>query len=119
MFSFAVSPFLPTIFTHNTSPTAYPGSRDRGVFPLNFYIGWASPSADELMQNATRTSIERLHNHAIALGQTIDGAPLYSNYAMFDTALESIYGDNLQRLKLIKQEVDPSNVMGLAGGFKF
>ncbi|KAL4068781.1 hypothetical protein V8B97DRAFT_1972021 [Scleroderma yunnanense] len=117
--TYSVSPFLPNIFTHNTSPSAYPGSRDRAVFPLNLYFGWMSPSADEVMQDATRTSAEKLYNDAVALGQSISDAPLYNNYAIFDTPLESIYGDNLQRLKSIKQQVDPSNVMGLAGGFKF
>ena len=119
MVSYTVSPFLPTLFNHTTTPSAYPGLRDTSVFPLNIYFSWASPSTDELMHDAIQTSAERLYNRAIELGQSIPGAPLYNNYAIFDMSLENIYGENLQHLKLIKQEIDPSNIMGLAGGFKF
>ena len=44
---------------------------------------------------------------------------LYGNYALADTPLEAIYGMNVEKLTSIKKEVDPENVMGLAGGFKF
>jgi len=37
----------------------------------------------------------------------------------FNTPLGSIYGENVSRLKAIKAAVDPTNIMGLAGGFKF
>jgi len=71
------------------------------------------------MQNATRTSATKLFNKALELGQDIETASLYTNYAIFDTPLERMYGDNVQSLRAIKQEVDPNNVMALAGGFKF
>lgn len=45
--------------------------------------------------------------------------PLYGNYALADIPLEAMYGMNVERLRRIKKEVDPENVMGLAGGFKF
>ena len=44
---------------------------------------------------------------------------LYGNYALADTPLEAMYGTNVKRLTSIKKKVDPQNVMGLAGGFKF
>ncbi|KIJ06536.1 hypothetical protein PAXINDRAFT_80333 [Paxillus involutus ATCC 200175] len=44
---------------------------------------------------------------------------LYSNYAIVGTPVEEIYGDSLPRLRKIKEAVDPGNVMGLAGGWKF
>lgn len=44
---------------------------------------------------------------------------LYGNYALGDTPLEAMYGVNVERLARIKKVVDPKNVMGLAGGFKF
>ncbi|KAL4072441.1 hypothetical protein V8B97DRAFT_364045 [Scleroderma yunnanense] len=119
LFSYIVEPFLPTIFSHNATPSAYPGSRERGLFPLAIYFGWMLPSSDELMRNATRMSAAKLSEKAISLGDSIPDAPLYNNYAISDTPLERMYGDNLQRLRSIKQEVDPNNVMGLAGGFKF
>ena len=41
------------------------------------------------------------------------------NYALFDTPLEDMYGANVPRLRKIRAEIDPEDVMGLAGGFKF
>ena len=46
-------------------------------------------------------------------------APIYPNYAIFSTPLKKMYAENVARLKALKKVVDPSNVMGLAGGFKF
>ncbi|KAJ6484530.1 hypothetical protein DFH09DRAFT_949289, partial [Mycena vulgaris] len=43
----------------------------------------------------------------------------YTKYAKYDTPLADIYGANLPTLESIKAAVDPQNVMGLAGGFKF
>ena len=43
---------------------------------------------------------------------------LYGNYAIFNKPLGSIYWKSALRLKVIKAAVDPTNVMGLAGGFK-
>jgi hypothetical protein len=59
-----------------------------------------------------------LTEKALAEGQDIEGAPLYGNYAIYDTPVEKLYGDNLARLRKIKFLVDPLNVMGLAGGWK-
>jgi len=44
---------------------------------------------------------------------------LYANYAAANTPLVDIYGDNLPKLQALKAKIDPYNVMGLAGGFKF
>ena len=44
---------------------------------------------------------------------------MYLNYTLFDEPLENIDGSNLPRLREIKAEIDPEDVMGLAGGFKF
>ena len=46
-------------------------------------------------------------------------AGLYGNYAIAGTDLAKIYGEaHLERLTQIKAEVDPNNVMALAGGWK-
>ncbi|KAG1731564.1 hypothetical protein EDB19DRAFT_1737404 [Suillus lakei] len=117
--SYDVEPFIPSILSHSTTPSAYPPSRNRGLLPLNIYFAWTPPTSDEIMQQAIRDSAAHLRHLAIAGGQDVADAALYSNYAIFDTPLSSIYGDNLPRLHAIKAAVDPTNVMGLAGGFKF
>jgi hypothetical protein len=60
-----------------------------------------------------------LRDAAVADGQPVAHASKYVNYALFSTPLEEIYGDNLDRLRKIRAAVDPNDVMGLAGGFKF
>jgi hypothetical protein len=45
-------------------------------------------------------------------------APLYPNYAIWDTPMDKMYGRNVGTLKEVKRKVDPEDVMGLAGGFK-
>jgi hypothetical protein len=36
-----------------------------------------------------------------------------------ETPLVDIYGENLPLLQALQAKIDPNNVMGLAGGFKF
>ncbi|KAF8269916.1 hypothetical protein EI94DRAFT_1572930, partial [Lactarius quietus] len=52
-------------------------------------------------------------------GQNVSQAAVYVNYALFDTPLKDIFGRNLPRLRKIRDYIDPEDVMGLAGGFKF
>ncbi|CAF4165623.1 unnamed protein product, partial [Adineta steineri] len=54
-------------------------------------------------------------------GQDLSGAKeiLYPNYALDNTPLIKMYGKNLDRLKSIRQQWDPENIMYLTGGFKF
>ncbi|KAJ7027402.1 FAD-binding domain-containing protein [Mycena alexandri] len=117
--SYDMEPFLPNIYTHNTSPSAFPPSRGPGYVPLNLYYAWAPSTSDAIIHASLQQSAQHLTEVAINEGQAIADAPLYTNYALYDTPLERIYGANLPRLRAIKAEVDPDNVMGLAGGFKF
>ena len=117
--SYDVEPFLSSIFTHGTvSASAYPPTRVQGLLPLNIYYAWDLPIADDLMQNAAAQSAAQLLSVAIDEGQDVADAPLYGNYAMAGTPVERIFGDNLARMQATKAKYDPSNVMGLAGGWK-
>ncbi|KAJ8590730.1 FAD-binding domain-containing protein [Rhizopogon salebrosus TDB-379] len=117
--SYDVEPFLPSVFDHSSTPSAYPPRRDRALLPLNIHFAWVPATSDGIMQEAARDSAAHLRQLAIAEGQDIADAASYSNYAIFDTPLSRIYGENVPRLQAIKVAVDPTNVMGLAGGFKF
>lgn len=44
---------------------------------------------------------------------------LYPNYALADSPLELVYGENVPRLRKIAAKYDPYKVMTLTGGFKF
>ena len=70
--------------------------------------------ARDLEQNAAQARAA-----VLADGQDLSGAAIYPNYALFDTPLEEMYGENVARLRKIRAEIDPEDVMGLAGGFKF
>ncbi len=71
------------------------------------------------MTSAIRESTDILRAAALADGQDVEHAVVYPNYALFDTPLEDMYGQNVARLRALRRAVDPEDVMGLAGGFKF
>ena len=65
-------------------------------------------------------SVNRLAIVAKAEGSLLDDPPaLYGNYVNAKTHLRKIYGDNLPKLRALKAKIDPKNVMGLTGGFRF
>ncbi|KAG9308233.1 FAD-binding domain-containing protein [Chiua virens] len=116
--SYDIQPFLPSLFTHNTTPTAYPPSRAQGLFPLNIHFAWDQPEHDDTVSNVARKTAQTLYSFFIEDGQSDVPSVVYPNYAIFGTPVANLYGENLPRLRAIKAVVDPENVMGLAGGFK-
>jgi hypothetical protein len=64
-------------------------------------------------------SASRLSQVAKSEGLLTHPLALYGNDVDYNTPLEDIYGDNLPSLRALKAKIDPKNVMGLAGGFKF
>ncbi|KAF6749946.1 FAD-binding domain-containing protein [Ephemerocybe angulata] len=116
----ATEPFHPDILKHTTSPSAFPFTRTKMYTPFNLFLQWADPSQDAVFEAAIKKMRDTLESALVAEGhKDVKTAPLYSNYALWDTPLNRIYGSNLPKLKAIKARVDPGNVMGLAGGFKF
>ena len=116
--SFVIDPFNPTFLSHG-SDSAWPPDRSRGLMPINIQFSWELPAVDEEIQNAMKDLADQLSDEAVAEGQDVAGLPIYGNYALGNVPLEAIYGDNVARLRAIHQAVDPENVMGLCGGFKF
>ena len=117
--SYDVEPFDSGLFSHSNIPSAYPPDRSRALFPTNIYFAWTSSSKDIEVASALSQSTNTIRSAAIAEGQSIADVSLYGNYALFGTPVQALYGTNLPRLKSIRSKVDPSNVMALAGGFKF
>ena len=110
-------PFDSGLFSHG-SDSASPPDRSRALFPTTVTFTFSNASLDETMAKALRNYSDAVSAAAVADGQNVSHAAVYPNNALFDTPLEDLYGDNLPRLRAIKQAFDPKNVMGLAGGFK-
>ncbi|KAM0791645.1 hypothetical protein ACM66B_006081 [Microbotryomycetes sp. NB124-2] len=118
LISYDVEPFVKTLYD-NSNGGAYPHSSSRPLLPLNLYFSWSNPLEDNFWRNEMKKSAELLLDIARKEGQAVDPQIRYPNYALADTPLVELYGqDNLARLKQIKQKYDPTRVMDLTGGFK-
>jgi len=113
-----LEPFDSGVFSHG-SGSAYPPDRSQAVFPSVAGATWTNASIDGIVASALRKEAAALHAVALADGQNVSHAAVYVNYALFDTPLEDIWGQNVPRLRKIRADIDPEDVMGLAGGFKF
>ncbi|KAJ6529113.1 FAD dependent oxidoreductase [Mycena vulgaris] len=99
--SYNIEPFLPAAVSTTHPATAFPWHPHRRRLTV--------PNQLLLLMGIK----------ALAVAEGVLGSNKYTNYAMYDTPLSDIYGQNVPRLQSIKKAVDPQNVMGLAGGFKF
>jgi len=115
---YTLEPYEPDIFTHG-GPSAYPPDRSCTILPGNIYYGYSNKSVDEYMAHSMRTSTALLIAAGIKDGQDLENAAPYPNYALFGTPLEKMYGGHLARLRRIREEYDPEDIMRLAGGWKF
>jgi hypothetical protein len=115
---YSLEPFESDFLSHG-GPSAYPPNRSLPVFPSSILLEWTNASADEYMANAMRLSAASLVQAGIKDGQDLKNAAPYVNYALFGTPLKTMYGQHLERLHEIREEYDPQDVMGLAGGWKF
>ena len=71
-----------------------------------------------MMAHMLRQHDDQSHAAVLADGQDLSHASIYVNYALFGTPLKDIYGAHVERLRKIRAEIDPADIMGLAGGFK-
>ncbi len=114
----AFEPFHKGLFSHG-SGSAYPPDRSQAIFPSALTVVWLNASLDDTMAYVLRNISDTIRNVAIADGQNVSHAAKYPNYALFGTPLEDMYGGNVERLHEIRVAIDPEDVMGLAGGWKF
>ncbi|KAI0260050.1 FAD dependent oxidoreductase [Gloeopeniophorella convolvens] len=117
-FTVAIEPFNSKIFSYG-SDSAYPPDRSHALMPTSLSLGYTNTSLDDFMAKSLREFTDTVQAVAVADGQNVSNAAPYVNYALFDTPLETMYGAGLPRLHSIKKSVDPHNVMGLTGGWKF
>ena len=113
-----LEPFDKGLFSHG-SGSAYPPDRSHAIYPSSLTLQWSNASLDEMMAFALRNISTTIHAAALADGQNVSHAAVYPNYALFGTPLEDMYGGNVERFRKIRAVIDPEDVMGLAGGWKF
>jgi hypothetical protein len=116
--STSLEPFDKGLFSHG-SDSAYPPDRSHAIFPSVLNVEWSNSSHDETMATALRNISGAIRAVALADGQNVSHAAKYVNYALFGTPLKDMYGENVERLRKIRAAIDPEDVMGLAGGWKF
>jgi len=116
--SVSLEPFDKGLFSHG-SDSAYPPDRSHAIFPSVLNVEWSNSSLDETMATALRNISGAIRAVALADGQNVSHAAKYVNYALFGTPLKDMYGENVERLRKIRAAIDPEDVMGLAGGWKF
>jgi len=113
-----LQPFVSNFLSHG-SESAYPPDRSQALFPSVVTYSWSKASLDHTVAHALRKLSDAVQAVALADGQNLSHAAVYPNNALPDTPLGDIYGGNVPRLCKIRAEVDPEDVMGLSGGFKF
>lgn len=92
------------------------------------YLSWNSEilftldaqiARHELFEKELRNLTRTIQARAVELGISRWDDILYPNYALVDTPLELVYGNNVPRLREIANKYDPERVMTLTGNFKF
>ncbi|KAF8260159.1 FAD-binding domain-containing protein [Lactarius quietus] len=115
---FSLDAFESDIFTHG-GPSAYPPDRSHTILPSSLFVAWSDESLDHHMYDSIRSLSASIIEAGIKDGQDLKDAAHYTNYALYGTPLEKMYGKNVKRLRAIKKKYDTFNVMDLTGGFKF
>lgn len=118
--TFGIEPFIPSYF-NNGLDGAYPHvPSSTPLLPFVIQFGWQLSINDAFFVNEIQEVANSLLQAAIDDGQDVGGAKQirYPNYVIQNTSLSELYGNNVQRLKNIRQSVDPENVMNLTGGFR-
>ncbi|KZV76890.1 FAD-binding domain-containing protein [Peniophora sp. CONT] len=119
--SIYVEPMTQTYFSNatDTSPAAYPASRDQALFPSMTYYGFKDASQTDAILESLQDTVKRVRAKAVELGQDVAHVGQYPNYALFTTPTVELYGaKNLARLQEIQKVVDPKRVFDLTGGFR-
>lgn len=116
-----VEPFLSNYFNYSQGG-AYPHLPSANPpLPIIMQFGWDLPSQDDYFIKQIQSMADSLlaAYHTDGEHRTEVKQIRYPNYALDTTPLSEMYGDNVDRLKTIRQMWDPANVMCLTGGFKF
>lgn len=106
------------IFDNSPPGAAFPHVPGKPLGPLLAYFRWQDAKDDEFWLAKLKGSLNRIRAVAQKLGLTPPKPAYYGNLSLETTPPHRIYRDNLEWLIKAKQQYDPTNVMGRAGGHK-
>ena len=87
---------------------------------MNIFFEWENPTYDADYLAAITETATRLRSLVVKeQGALYENSPRYNNYAIYDTPLSELYGENLPVLQRLKKKYDPKRVMDLTGGWRF
>lgn len=113
--SYDIEPFLK--YGQYATDSAFPHANS--PLPLNVYYAWALQADDTFWEGVMQQSVDHLTEVAKVEG-IYDCSPAYVNYALYTYSGTQVYGaTNVARLRTIRDQYDPDQVMELAGGFSF
>lgn len=79
-------------------------------------MSWLDSLNDEFWIDYTQSVIDRLRK--VAIKENILSPLTYSNYAPTGTSADQLFGvENAARVRKVRDEIDPDDVMDLAGWF--
>nr|BBU42029.1 putative fad binding domain-containing protein [Diffractella curvata] len=112
--AFDIEPF--TDYGKHATDSAYPHTRSQ--LPLGLDFSWVSADDDEFWHDTAKNAIAKLKVVAAQEGIYNPKEAAYPNYSAASKTALQLYGEeNTERLKRIRAQIDPYNVMKLAGGF--
>ena len=87
---------------------------------MGIFFEWENPAYDaDYLAAITETATRLRSLVAQEQGSLYGDSPRYNNYAVYNTPLASIYGENFPVLQELKKKYDPNRAMDMAGGWKF
>ncbi|KAG2039794.1 hypothetical protein BDR03DRAFT_1008787, partial [Suillus americanus] len=81
--------FLPMLYNHVDSPTAYPPLHSQGYSYIKIFCGWLDASADDTIFDTVNASSKYMTEVLTSYGQHIADVAVYPNHAPPGTSLET------------------------------
>lgn len=111
-------PFTKAMFDSATE-SAWPHEKDKPNCPIMVYLTWEGKGHDKYWTGVMASTLKKLRDKVHSEREQSKGLPYFISTAFAEaTSVEDLYGAHLERLKQLKKEYDPKDVMGLTGGFK-
>jgi len=111
-------PFTKAMFDRATE-SAWPHEKDKPNCPIIVYFTWEGKEHDKYWTGTMESTLKKLRDKVHSEREQSKALPYFISTAFAEaTSVEDLYGAHLEKLKQLRKEYDPNDVMGLTGGFK-